>query len=97
MKFGISRLNKIEKRKLFVGAWMRFAYLQFITKNIADKYNIHREREIRNLRTDWCLRRIWNQFKSRQKKKGRMLEERNNQRIRLALSFTIPSMKDTVQ
>lgn len=85
-----------ERRKLFIGAWIRFVMLRKVTKQIADKYNIHRDKEIKSLRTNWWLRRIANEFRAMQRRKARQKLQRDLQYIRMSLSFSHPNLQDTV-
>jgi len=87
----------LKNRQLFNDAWVRYIHLKGMIKHIADKFNVLKDKEIRNLRTDWCLRKISKQNKRMLKHKGRNIDARYTQMMKNCLSFIIPSIKDTIR
>lgn len=79
--------DKYERKQQFNGVWIRFYHLRNVLKNLADKFNIVKDEEIRTIRSDWCIRRITKQLKKVQLTKGQTLDQRNQNTLKFSLSF----------
>jgi hypothetical protein len=88
--------DRLEKRQHFNDAWIRFYHLRYILKNLAAKYIVVRDEEIREIRSAWCIRTITKQIRKRLNKRAITLDARTRQTACYSLALLQPFIKDTI-
>jgi hypothetical protein len=89
--------HQFEKKQHFNDAWIRFFHLRHVLKNLAEKYNVVRNEEIRKIRSDWCIRRITKQVRKFLIPRAPTLEYRLHNTASCGLTLMQILVKDIVK
>lgn len=89
--------HQFEKKQHFNDAWVRFFHLRHVLKNLAEKYNVVRDEEIRKIRSDWCIRRITKQVRKMLVHRAPTLDSRLHNNVVCGLSLMQSLVRNTVK